>query len=819
MHVSTRLAWFLLVALVATWAASGRAPAQPAPPPPAPGQPPAFDRTPMPDDELYQCKKYPSRVKIKVTLKPETELKDLVTWVMGFTCKSFIYGSGIAGRAARVTIIAPAEMSPEEAYRLFLVALQTMNLTVVPKGKVMEIVESPRAKELPLPVVERAPAADQIVRGIFRPENLSTDDLAALLNSLKSKDGVVTPLPNAGVILVTDYGHQIRSMAQVIREVDVPAGGEKVYIVPIKYADATELAQKLTEIFGMGGGGGGATKSPARPAPRAREGQATTAPSATGAAEITDATPSKILPDTRTNSLIVIASDRAYARILAIIKRLDVPLETGEGQIHVYYLENAGAEELAQTLSALISGQGAAPTRAARGQAGPAQASAQAAAGALGATFEGAIRIAHDKPTNSLVIVASQKDFFALREVIRKLDVPRRQVFVEATILEVSLDKTRRLGLSFHGGKDIEVEGEDALLFGGVQHRELGTIILNPESLFGLAAGVRGAEIPGSQELIGISVPSFGVMFQLLQNNNDVNVLSSPHILTTDNEPAEMTVGQNIPFQGGITGLPGLGTTTGTSGQTGTTSFGFPLQSIQRQDVALKLKITPHVNESDFVRLEIELETSDVASENFGGLGPSWTKRTVKNQITVKDQQPVVLGGLMQDKVLVNQSKVPLLGDIPILGYLFKYERKTKQKTNLLIFLTPYIIKDQLDIQRIFERKIHERREFIEAFTAFEDRNFQPDVDYSRKRGLIEEINQAVRAADEEDRLLRESLERQGLFEEGPVELPPEARPHSAPAEGAPGSEETSPPARPRRDDVPRPAPPGQPPPEERSEE
>src|SRR5262249_53014227 len=193
-------------------------------------------------------------------------------------------------------------------------------------------------------------------------------------------------------------------------------------------------------------------------------------------------------------------------------------------------------------------------------------------------------------------------------------------------------------------------------------------------------------------------------------------------------------------------GLSQLANAAGTTGTTGTTAtnpllgFGGFGQSIQRQDVALTLKLTPHVNESDSIRLEVDLEIQDILTENFGGNGPSWSKRKVITPIVVKDQQPVVIGGLMADKISISETKVPLLGDIPLIGYLFKYEQKQKTKTNLLVFLTPYIIKDQSDIQRIFDQKVRERREFVEAYSAFDERTFSENVDYRRKRGLISEI-------------------------------------------------------------------------------
>jgi general secretion pathway protein D len=220
--------------------------------------------------------------------------------------------------------------------------------------------------------------------------------------------------------------------------------------------------------------------------------------------------------------------------------------------------------------------------------------------------------------------------------------------------------------------------------------------------------------------------------------------------------------------------------------------------------VALKLKITPHVNDSDMVRLEIEQEISDIASENFANLGPSWTKRTVKTTVVVKDQQPVVIGGLMQDKTLINQSKVPLLGDIPILGYFFKFERKTKTKTNLLIFLTPYVIKDQGDIRTIFQKKVRERREFLRAYSSFTDEgDYEPEVDYNRKTGLVEDINQTVLRVEEDEAMLRQAEQSRGGDEDGPVQVPDDF----VPPEDAPEAPPQPPPPAESLDPPPTPAP------------
>jgi len=298
---------------------------------------------------------------------------------------------------------------------------------------------------------------------------------------------------------------------------------------------------------------------------------------------------------------------------------------------------------------------------------------------------------------------------------------------------------------------------------------------ITPALLPGLALGAIGPEITGSDKFIknpvtgaGISIPSFGVILQALQVNSDVNVLSSPHLLTTDNEQAEISVGENVPFQTSI--VPG--------GQA-TSAFLPIIPQTQRQDVALKLTIKPHVNDSDMVRLEIKQEVSRILDKNFEGTGqPRTSKTTLETMVVVRDQQPVVLGGLMTDRVQLAESKVPVLGDLPLLGYFFRHRVKSTEKANLLVFLTPYVIKNQGDLRRIYEKKLRERREFIETFTAFKDRDFEANIDYRRKRGMIEEINKAVQQAEEDERMLREAEEamKQTTFE-GAVELPPPQEP------------------------------------------
>jgi general secretion pathway protein D len=350
----------------------------------------------------------------------------------------------------------------------------------------------------------------------------------------------------------------------------------------------------------------------------------------------------------------------------------------------------------------------------------------------------------------------------ALKEVVRALDIPRRQVFIEAVILELNVGNGLDLGTSFHGGLPVG-DNDDAILFGGVQGTDLKSLQLSTLiNATGLIGGLLGPILPQSQELLGTSIPSYAVLFQALAKSSNVNVLSSPHILATNNQEAEISVGQNIPYIGGVNfGLPTGGATGGIPG--------FGNVSIQRQDIQLSMKITPAINASNMVTLKIEQEIQDIGDRD-PQLGPSWTKRKIKTTVVVKDQQSIVIGGLISDRVSYSESKVPFLGDIPILGYLFKYTKREKRKTNLLVLLTPYVIQDQLDLNNIVERKVRERNEFLRAFYNLDKQAYLPKVDYRRKRGLVEEINRSIQAVDLDRDLLNSLQQRETGVEEGPIQ-------------------------------------------------
>ncbi len=707
----------------------------------------------------------PVSPRTRVTFNLEdADLPDLVRLISNLTGKRFILPGKV--RSIKATVFAPTKVSVREAYNAFLSILEVNGLTVVPAGRYLKIAETTNIENQPIPLHtggSPTPSADRFITRMHRVSNVSAEDVATLLGRFKSAAGNVTAYAPTNTLILTDTGRQIRRMLRVVEAIDVPRTGEQIWIEPIHYADATEIATRLQEIFPNSGGGSGSAATPRaaatkrRPTPPRRRTQAaaaqasagpTTVGSRTGESRITN-----IIADERTNSLIILATERAYLRILELIRALDVPLE-GEGRIHVHYVQNGDAEEIASTLQSLIGGgRAGGGTPAAAGQ----RRGAPAAAGAgLPDLFEGEIRVTTHEPTNALVITSSLHDYAALRRVIDRLDRPRRQVFIEAVVMELSVNRSSQLGLSFHGGVP-DAAGDGSLsIFGFDPGRSL-FFPADQNALSGMAVGVRGPQVEAPISLpgqsTGLSIPGFGVVLNALATSGDANVLSTPHIIAMNNVQAEINIGQNVPLQtsglpagalsgglgalGALAGAQGAQGGLGALGALGRLGGGF---GVPRQNVGTIIRITPHINEHDEIRLEIEEEISEVDTPQ-GDLGVvPINRRQAKTEVMVRDQQTVVIGGLMRETVTTSESKIPILGDIPLLGALFRRTERRRQKNNLLLFLTPYIIRDMADLRSIYERKMRERQEFLDRYFVFGDHDYEPPVDYSRTRGLVAEI-------------------------------------------------------------------------------
>lgn len=738
-----------------------------------------------------KCVPLPLNARVNVDFE-EAPLHDILKFMACITRRNFILATNLKGKT--ITIISTSQVSVYEAYKAFLSALEVNGLTVVPRGAFWEVVETAKAKQMPLPFYgtkAEVPAEDRLVTRIVRLENIDVKEIEPVLSKFKSAVGDITSYAPGNSLIITDLGSNVVRMLEFVRELDIPTGREKIWVRPIQYASAAEMANLVTALFGDKARVGGRPQQ-GRPA----GGQPQPAPAPAGPVpEEGAATVSKVIADERTNSLILVATPAAYLKIDKLLRRVDVPIE-GEGQIHIYYLENASAEDVAATLSALTSG-----ARAGAGKKAGKAAGAQAQAGpqAPAALFEGEVKITAHKPTNSLVIEASLKDFLALKRVIQQLDVRRKQVYVEAVIMEISSNRDRKIGVSGSGGMTFNIGGNEVPFLFGIGGLGISAFDMQQLSKGGLAIGLQGPLVNVSTGTTGqattagaLAIPSYGFLIQAIQSTSDVNVLSTPHILTMDNEEAEIVVGKQIPYQatslgglgaltsllgtyggalGGTTTTPQSGTGLGTLGTLGTLGYlggygGFGAY-VQRIDVDLTLKITPQISESNFVRLKIQQSIDDVEALD-PMLGPTTSKRKVTNTVVVRDQQPVVIGGLMRDIEVTGVDKVPILGDIPIIGILFRKSAKRVEKRNLLMVITPYIIEDPSDLALIHSRKMEEMRQFAE-YMATKKREYEGGIDFRKKTGILEDIRRTL----ERVRKDREMLERT-RFEEIDIVGPPE---------------------------------------------
>ncbi|MEO8184615.1 MAG: type II secretion system secretin GspD, partial [Deltaproteobacteria bacterium] len=711
-------------------------------------------------DTPYRPKPGSHRVKFNLE---DADLAELVQHISSLTGKRFIYGSKV--RKVSITVVSPEPVTLAEAYEAFLSILQANGLTVVPQGEFLKIVDSAGAAQSVPPLYSRAapvPETDAYVTRLYRLKSVSATEVATLLGKFKSKEGDITVYEPSGLLIITDTGAHIRRLIRLIEEVDVGSASSRMWIEPIHYGDARDYAKQVNDIFQLdkGTAGGGLVR---------------------------------VLPDELTNSLIIVGSNDGYLRLLEFLKRVDTA-PAAEGRIHVLQLQHAVAEELAQTLTRMLSGTGAAATGAGRAARGAAAAPAAGAATNTEGLFEGAVRVTADKATNALVITSSSRDYAQLRMVIDSLDRERRQVFIEAVIMDLSARRGNTLGLAYHGGTTADVGGGDqSIILGGFNALES---IAGPTQLQALALGVRGPDLGGTEGRIpvlppGVSIPAFGVALNAIAISSDSNVLSTPHIIAMDNTEAEISVGENIPLQTNAAGsnlsslAPLLGGAGGQAlqGAGGLGALGAlgALGSAPRQDVGTKIKITPHINKNNQVRLEIQEEISEQgAGGPSGALGTvSITQRSAKTTVVVDDQETVVIGGLMRDTKIVSHTKIPLLGDLPVLGFLFRNSETSTSKTNLLLILTPYVITSQEDLRKVFTRKMNERQEFLDRYFVFNS-EWQPPRDYTRTSGLVEAIRKAFLDLAERRRLELEGRPSEAKAHQPtePLDLPVDVSPN-----------------------------------------
>jgi general secretion pathway protein D len=596
---------------------------------------------------------------ITLNLK-DADLTALINTVAEVTGRNFIVDPRVK---ARVTVISREPMPAEELYRVFLSVLQVHGFSAVESGDVVKIVPEINAKQLAVPTVDRrADAADdEIVTRVIPVKNVSAAQLVPILRPLVPQQGHLAAYPPTNVLIVSDRAANVERLSDIIARID-RAGDEEIEVVPLEYASAPELVRIVSAL------------------------RQQTGPEQAPSSGV------RLAADDRTNSILLSGDKAERLRVRALIAHLDTPVESG-GETQVVYLRYAKAKDLVPVLTGVSENLQKAEAQAQPGAGGGGGAPAPAARSGGGGRQD--VMIEAHEATNSVVITAPPKLQRSLLTVIRQLDIRRAQVLVEAAVAEISESKGRSLGVEAVGldstGDAPAVSSLFGSISGGLQSllgvSQGGELFFNPS---GLGSGITVAvgDLGGRY--------MFGFLIRALASSSNANILSTPSLVTLDNQEAEIRVARNVPF---VTGQ------FTNQGQNATN----PFQTITREDVGLILKIKPQINEGNSVLLDISQEVSSLEEERISGQ-PITNKRSVTTTVLVEDGQLVALGGLIDERVIQSEQKVPLLGDVPLLGNLFKARNSSKEKRNLILFLQPSILRDDQTASAFASRKYNYMR-------------------------------------------------------------------------------------------------------------
>lgn len=565
-----------------------------------------------------------------------------IKYISELTGKNFVIDKTVRGN---VTIVSPTKISEAEAYRVFESVLDVHGYTTVEAGAVTKIIPAVKARSENIRTFRSDIALhpeDRIVTQLIPLKHTTPDEIKKVLAPLVSKTSVVIAHTQSGMLIVTETLSNIQRLMAIIEAIDVAYTGEDIVVLPLENASATTVSRVMNTLF-----------QKARTTKKGRQAQTTI----------------KIVPYERINALIVVATPSDIERVNKLIRLLDSEMRKDSGNIHVHYLQHANAEELSKVLNFL-----------------PTQEKGKDAKGKAPAISK-AVKIMPDEETNSLIINATINEYNVLRDVITKLDIPRRMVYLEALILEVNTEKNFEVGVEWAlGGKSSDgtgtvVSGYTANdpafnLLGGVGES-------SPPSISGVTFGV----IKQGIKIGDVTFPNIGAVLRAYKDDSDINVVSTPQILTTDNKKAEISVGQNVPYI--------------TSQNTNASEQDYT--NYEYRDVSTKLSITPQINQADTLRLEIATEVTRIKGTLTDT--PTTFKRTADTTVIVKDNETVVIGGIIGQDSNQSSNRVPLLGDIPVLGWLFRKDSTLETTTNLFIFITPRIIKNPADIASVTLKK------------------------------------------------------------------------------------------------------------------
>jgi len=613
---------------------------------------------------------------------PDAEILDVAKAIAKLTAKNFIYNpQDIKGR---ISVVSQNQITVCDAWNAFLTALNLKGFALVPSGKYLRIERIANAKEKQTPIYsdKKAPSNDEFITRVIPLRYIDATEFESAFRLWMPREARMQAYGQTNTIIITDTAAHINRMLELIQLLDVAGYQESLVVIPIRNAAAKDIAKLIENILneGRGASSGGGFGMPPRP------GGSYGAPARSTRGRTGSSTISKIIADDRTNSIIVKANAAGILEIRALTRRLDtkVAAADGSGRIHVVTLRFANAEDMAKTLSSLTSGGGAKSTRN----------TGFPTFGEAPAAFTSEIKVSADKPTQSLVIMASPQDFITMKKVIERLDQPRDQVYIEAMILELNITRNTAYGTSFiNASNGVMLDSASGNLQKVLQGLPATGFVL------GFKQGPDRAPIKVGDKTFNTN--SLNGLLEFVQANTDSQVIATPQIIALDNEKATFEVSEQIPVP-----------------KTTVPANGVPVQSFEPDKAELRLEVTPQINKgSNYVKLEIlqKLENFDPTGVPSELAGKTFAKNTraTTTKVFVQSEDTVVLSGMIRSKVTEVVSKVPLLGDIPVLGWLFKNSKTDNTRTNLLVFITPRIIKQYDKIRKILASKLEERDEFV----------------------------------------------------------------------------------------------------------
>ena len=594
-----------------------------------------------------------------------TDILALIDLVSEVTGKNFIVDPRVK---AKVTVYSGSALDDKQIYDVFLSILDVNNLSAVEVGDIVKVIPVAGSKQAPLPTSSGNPStrnSDGLVTQVYKLKHAAAADILPVIRPLIPAESHVAVHSSTGTLVFTDTEANVKRILDILSYLDVSDNTFNIRIIPLKHALAEDIKEAISALVGDIVSESGVASGEAAAA-RGRK--------------------ATVYAETSSNSLIINGSEEAFAIISSLIVSLDVERPKTR-DVHVVKLKYANAADMSGILNEVA--QKLSPS-----------------GGATAPDAQQAVSVQVHEPSNTLIIHANQPDFLALKTVIDQIDVRRKQVFIEAIIAEVSFNNSADLGIEWQANIDSRGGGTASTDFtdisGGLSVGLVNNLVLNP---------------------LGAVVPDLSVILSALRNDSSTNILSTPTLLTVDNEQAEIVVGQEVPFITGqfTTNNQSTTTTDTTADGTTTTSSVQPFQTIERRDIGLRLTVTPRVNTEGLITMEVEQETSNVSTLNIQGAADLVTdERRITATVQAQSGKIVVIGGLIRDDIFKTDQRVPLLGDIPVVGNLFKRRQDTKVKTNLMVFLRPKIIDES---QPIAQETI-ERYEYIRDLNHKENQRF-----------------------------------------------------------------------------------------------